>query len=341
MDKKRKVLLIYTGGTIGMQQNPKTNALQAVNFEGLKNSMPELKNLQVDIDVESTSKSLDSSDLTPTEWQEMATIIQKNYKNFDGFVILHGSDTMSFTASALSFMTKNLNKPIILTGAQLPMGVARTDAKENLITAIEIASTYKNNRALVPEVAVYFEYKLYRGNRVTKVDAQRFNAFASYNYPAIAEAGVNIQYFPQFIDYNSEEKDLIINTDLETQIATIKIFPGVNAEYFKEVVLNPTVKGIVIETFGAGNLGNKPKWIDLFQQALAQGKIIVNISQCLGGSVEHGKYAASSQLEKIGVIEGGEMTYEAAVCKLMHVLALPITKEEKQIKMQENIRGEK
>ncbi|MCT4664098.1 MAG: asparaginase [Flavobacteriales bacterium] len=341
MQEKQKVLLIYTGGTIGMRKNPETGSLMPVNFEGMQNSIPELGQLEISYDVISTKESKDSSDMTADDWVEMATVIHEHYSSYCGFVILHGSDTLAFTASALSFMFENLDKPIILTGSQLPMGVPRTDARENLITSLEIASSYENGLAMIPEVAVYFEYKLYRGNRVSKLDAERFDAFGSYNYPPLAEAGVNMMWKRDLIHHPLTFQTIKLNTALEKNIISIKLFPGIDAQFYQNLILDEKIKGIVIETFGAGNIGNKPEWTALLKKAINQGKVIVNISQCLGGSVEQGKYEASRELQKIGVISGGEMSYEATICKLMHVLAQPISHERKKEIILKNIRGER
>lgn len=336
-----KILLIYTGGTIGMRKHPESGELVPIDFNSIQDNFPGLQNTNILFDMVSMIEVKDSSDISPEDWLEMARTVEDNYNKYKGFVFLHGSDTMAFSASALSFIFENLSKPVVFTGSQLPMGVPRTDALENLLTAMEIASSYENGRPVVPEVSVYFEYKLYRGNRVTKVDAQRFNAYASYNYPVLAEAGVDIQFQSTNIRaYNFNEK-LELNTQIEKAVVGIKIFPGIQGEYYKSLILDPSVKGIVLESFGAGNIGNKVELLQPLEEAIKRGVIIINVSQCLGGSVSHGKYQASSVLEKIGVIEGGEMTFESAITKLMIVLGTEFSVDQKVVKLKENLRGEK
>ncbi len=336
-----KILLIYTGGTIGMRKHPDSGELVPIDFNSIQDNFPGLQNTNILFDMVSMIEVKDSSDISPEDWIEMARTVEDNYSKYEGFVFLHGSDTMAFSASALSFIFENLSKPVVFTGSQLPMGVPRTDALENLLTAMEIASSYVNGRPIVPEVSVYFEYKLYRGNRVTKVDAQRFNAYASYNYPVLAEAGVDIQFQNTNIRaYNFNEK-LELNTQIEKAVVGIKIFPGIQGEYYKSLILDPSIKGIVLESFGAGNIGNKVELLQPLKEAIKRGVIIINVSQCLGGSVSHGKYQASSVLEKIGVIEGGEMTFESAITKLMIVLGTEFSVDQKVAKLKENLRGEK
>lgn len=336
-----KILLIYTGGTIGMRKHPETGELVPIDFNSIQDNFPGLQNTNILFDMVSMIEVKDSSDVSPEDWLAMARTVEDNYDKYKGFVFLHGSDTMAFSASALSFIFENLTKPVVFTGSQLPMGVPRTDALENLLTAMEIASAYENDRPIVPEVSVYFEYKLYRGNRVTKVDAQRFNAYASYNYPVLAEAGVDIQFQSTNIlqaNYNSKLK---LNTNLQNAVIGIKIFPGIQGEYYKSLILDESVKGIVLESFGAGNIGEKPQLLKPLEEAIKRGVIVVNVSQCLGGSVSHGKYQASTALEKIGVIEGGEMTFESAIAKLMVVLGMHISADQKVENLKTNLRGEK
>ncbi len=337
----QKILLIYTGGTIGMRKHPLTGELVPIDFNSIQDNFPGLQNTNILFDMVSMIEVKDSSDICPEDWVSMARTVEENYEKYRGFVFLHGSDTMAFSASALSFVFENLSKPVVFTGSQLPMGVPRTDALENLLTAMEIASAYKNGKPLVPEVSVYFEYKLYRGNRVTKVDAQRFNAYASYNYPVLAEAGVDIQFQFSNIRVLNTEFPLQLNTNIEDAVVGIKIFPGIQGGYYKSLILDPSVKGIVLESFGAGNIGDKLEILEPLEEAIKRGVIVINVSQCLGGSVSHGKYKASSALEKIGVIEGGEMTFESAITKLMVVLGMHISTDQKVGKLKFNMRGEK
>jgi L-asparaginase len=289
----KSVLLIYTGGTIGMIKTA-SGSLQPFNFDNLKDQIPELAKIKVRLENVSIQNPIDSSNMDTKVWIEIAQIIESNYSKYDGFVILHGSDTMAYTASCLSFMLQNLAKPIILTGSQLPIGIARTDARENLITSIELACEAKN-----PEVCIYFEYKLMRGNRSTKINANNFEAFESPNFPILAQAGVSIDYAT--IKYKEVLQDLVVQKKLDSSIAVIKLFPGIHQGILKGI-LEQNAKAIIIESFGSGNLPNEDWFIDLLKEAVAKQKIIVNITQCLVGSVTHGMYETSSSLEKVGLI---------------------------------------
>ena len=319
MQAKAKILLIYTGGTIGMMKDFENGALKAFDFSKLISKIPELKQLDCDIETISFEKPLDSSNMTSIHWISIANSIQNNYDSFDGFVVLHGSDTMSYTASALSFMLENLSKPVIITGSQLPIGDLRTDAKENLITAIQIASLQTKNKPVVSEVGLYFEYKLYRGNRTTKINAEHFNAFASPNYPELAESGVHLKINTPFLLPKSSEK-FKINTELDDNVAVIKLFPGINESVLSAILNIPNLKGIVLETYGSGNAPTDEWFISLLKKAIKSGLHIINVTQCSGGSVTMGHYETSTFLKKIGVISGKDITTEAAVTKLMFLL---------------------
>jgi L-asparaginase len=319
MAKRPNILLIYTGGTIGMIRDVKTGQLKPFNFSRLLEEIPELSKFNVQIHTHSFAKPIDSSDMQPEIWIELAQLIGRNYDKHDGFVILHGSDTMAHTASALSFMLENLAKPVVLTGSQLPIGTIRTDGKENLITAIEIAAAKKNGKAIVPEVCIYFEYSLYRGNRSNKFNAEHFRAFQSANYPLLAEAGVNIVYNTPHIAVPAKGK-LKVHTALDRNIAILKMFPGITPEVVNAVLTADKVKAIVLETYGSGNVTTQKWLIDSLSAAIKKGRIILNITQCAAGRVEQGRYQTSAQLEKIGVIGGADMTTEAAVIKLMFLL---------------------
>lgn len=337
--QKPKVLLIYTGGTIGMIEDTETGSLRPFDFNHLFNQVPELKRFNIDIDCISFEKPIDSSNMSPKEWIKMAEIIEENYSKFDGFVILHGSDTMAFSASALSFMLENLAKPVIFTGSQLPMGKIRTDGKENLITAIEIAAAKENGKPIVPEVAIYFEYSLYRGNRTHKFNAEHFQAFRSANYPELAEAGVHIKYnHSAILKYST--KPLIVHKNLNNHIAILKIFPGINTEVIKSVVNIPGLKALIIETFGAGNAPIIPEMFDELAKAINNGMIVLNVTQCNSGSVDQGRYETSSAFNQIGVIGGKDITTEAAVAKLMFLLGsnLPLAEIKKLLSI--SLRGE-
>jgi L-asparaginase len=319
MAKRPNILLIYTGGTIGMIRDPKTGQLKPFNFERLLDEVPELSKFNAKIHTHSFTEPIDSSDMQPEIWVQLTKLIEKNYNKHDGFVILHGSDTMAHTASALSFMLENLSKPVVLTGSQLPIGTIRTDGKENLITAIEIAAAQKNGKAIVPEVCIYFEYSLYRGNRANKFNAEHFRAFQSPNYPLLAEAGVNIIYNAAAIQSSGKRK-LEVHTALDRNVAILKMFPGVGPEVVKAVLNAEKVKAIVLETYGSGNVTTQKWFIDAIASVIKKGRIVLNVTQCAAGRVEQGRYATSAQLEKIGVIGGADMTTEAAVIKLMFLL---------------------
>jgi len=320
MANKTSLLIIYTGGTIGMVKDPETGALAPFDFEQILQEVPELKRFGFTIDTHSFNPLIDSSNLTPDTWIELAQLIEKNYNQYDGFVILHGTDTMSYTSSALSFMLSHLQKPVILTGSQLPIGTLRTDGKENLISAIEIAAAKVNNQVAVPEVSVFFENKLYRGNRITKISAEHFNAFDTPNYPALAEAGINIRYNYGAIHYPTHESSFGINTALNSRVAIVKIFPGMSTELIRGILTSPLLDGIVLETYGAGNAPTSKWFLDAIAESAAQQKIIVNVTQCYAGSVDMHKYDTGKHLAKAGVISGHNITSEAAVTKLMHLL---------------------
>lgn len=316
--QKPSVLMIYTGGTIGMINDPKTGVLKAFDFKHLSNQIPELDRLNVKLTAISFEKPVDSSEMNPEKWAEIAQIVFENYESYDGFVILHGSDTMAFTASALSFMLQGLSKPVILTGSQLPIGTIRTDGKENLITSIEIAAAKDPaGNPRIQEVAIYFEYSLYRGNRTSKISATEFEAFSSPNYPELAVAGVSIRYQ---LEPKIEQRELSLFTAFDNRVALLKIFPGFNVEVYKSLFDFKLVKGIIIETFGAGNAPSGELFSELIQSYISEGGMVLNITQCSTGSVEQGRYETSSFFQAAGVIGGFDLTTEAAVTKMMYAL---------------------
>jgi L-asparaginase len=337
--KRSSVLLIYTGGTIGMMHDARTGELKPFDFNSLKNQIPELSKFDIDLSSVSFEKPIDSSNMQPWVWIEIAKIIKENYSKHDGFVVLHGSDTMSYTASALSFMLENLSKPVILTGSQLPIGTIRTDGKENLITAIEIAGTKQNGKALITEVCVYFEYKLYRGNRTFKYNSEHFDAFKSPNYPPLAEAGVDIEYNTHHL-LKSNTTSFKIHTKLNNNVAVLRLFPGISEQTVNAILKTSSLRAIILETFGAGNASTEVWFVKALEAAIKKGKVIVNITQCLEGSVIQGMYETSTQLKKIGVVSGADMTFESAVTKLMFLLGeYTGTKKVKHL-FAKNLRGE-
>ncbi len=321
MKKVSKVLVILTGGTITMVRDRESGALLPADMETFKAFVPELFTSDIHIDMEAFTPLLDSSDVNPENWARMAHVVYDHYAEYDGFVILHGTDTMSYSASALSFMLENLNKPIVFTGSQLPIGTLRSDAKENLLTAIEIAAAKdEEGNPIVPEVTLFFEDKLFRGNRTTKRNAEHFSAFNSYNYPPLAKAGVHITYQPHLIHYNNPSLPLRLRVKTDQNVGVLKLFPGIQEAFVRQVLNAPGLRGLVLETFGAGNAPSSEWLYRLLHDAVERGIIIVNKTQCNTGSVEMGLYAVSMNLLKAGVLSGYDITTEALLTKMMYLL---------------------
>ncbi len=333
-----KILVLYTGGTIGMVKDESSDSFVPFDFELIANNIPELKRLDYHLTVHSFSPIIDSSNMTPKIWVDMAVLIKENYHNYDGFVILHGSDTMAFTASALSFLLEGLQKPVILSGSQLPIGEIRTDARENLITALELASAKKNSMPLIHEVCIFFDNKLYRGNRAFKYNSAKFEAFRSPNYPVLVESGVHLKY-NQDAFLNNSGKDFKLHTVVDDAVAVLKLFPGINVNIVN-AILQSNARSIIMETFGTGNTTTEKWFLDALSAAIESGKNILNISQCKVGSVELGRYETSRHLKEIGVLNGFDMTFEAAITKLMHLQGRFQDQKEVAYWVQKNMRGE-
>lgn len=320
METNRSILIIYTGGTIGMVNDPVTGSLVPIDFRHISGQVPELRRFGFTLETVTFDPVIDSSEVNPDTWHRIARSIEENYDRFDGFVVLHGTDTMAYSASALSFMLQGLEKPVIFTGAQLPIGVLRTDGKENLITAIEIAAAREDGLPVVPEVCIYFENKLLRGNRTIKYSAEHFNAFVSPNLPPLAEAGLQIRYNRNIIRYPTVRRPLTVPGHFETAVAVLRLFPGITRETVHALLATAGIRGLILETYGTGNAPTAAWFLDELKSFIAGGGMVLNVSQCQAGSVEMGLYETSAGLLSAGVISGRDITTEAAVTKMMILL---------------------
>lgn len=335
------ILLIYTGGTIGMIENPETKTLEPFNFDHLIDNVPKIRMLDYDIDHIQFDRPIDSSTITPEHWRSIVEIIRDRYDLYDGFVILHGTDTMAYTASALSFMLENLEKPVIITGSQLPIGEVRTDGEENLITALQVAASRNgDNQPYIREVAILFESYLWRGNRSTKYSADHFNAFKSNNYPQLAKIGLGIQFNTDALWKKSSDEPFCVHTEMDPSVLSIELFPGMSPELLNYLLAAPRVRGIVLRTYGSGNAPIEPWFINAIKKASDSGKVIVNVTQCSSGSVHQERYLTGLHLQNAGVISGHDLTPEAALTKLMYLFGLGLSSQEVSVCMEKPIRGE-
>ena len=339
---RRRVMLIYTGGTIGMMKNTQTGALEPLDFENLQHHVPELGELDYELHVHQFRPPIDSANISPAHWARLADIISENHDKEDGFVILHGTDTMAYTASALSFMLEGLDKPVVLTGSQLPIGVLRTDGKENLIGAIELAAAQDptDGGPMAREVCVYFGSTLLRGNRSTKASAERFDAFRSYNLPPLATVGINVDWNRRDLLRRGPKAIFAPRTELDNSVIAITLFPGIRPAIVEHVLGMPDVRGIVLRTYGSGNAPQQPWLLRAIEGATQGGKVVVNVTQCDAGAVEMGLYATGNQLLRAGVVSGGDMTVECAVTKLMFLLGQGLTVDQVRKLMTTPLAGE-
>ncbi len=338
---KPKILIIYTGGTIGMIENQQTGALEPFDFDHLIDNVPKIKVLDYQIDNVQVSPPIDSSDMSPDRWTEIACHIRDNYDSFDGFVVLHGTDTMAYTASALSFMMENMHKPVIITGSQLPIGEVRTDGEENLITALQIAAaTRSNGQPVVQEVAILFENYLWRGNRATKMSADNFNAFKSNNYPPLARIGLGINYNHEALMRHYVEAPVNLRVAMDTNVMFIDLYPGMTEAILRHQFNTPGVKGVVLKTFGAGNTPSSKWFVNVISEAVDRGIVVLNVTQCVNGGVHEKRYVSSDRLAAVGVISGHDITSEAAITKLMFLFGLGLSSDEVKRALLRPIAGE-
>lgn len=342
MTGNNSLLLIYTGGTIGMKQDPVDNTLKPFNFSQISQEVPELGRFAGRIDSYTFDPVIDSSDVDPSLWQKLVLLIKEKYEEYDGFVILHGTDTMAYSASALSFMIDGLTKPVVFTGSQLPIGMPRTDGRENLISAVEIASARdREGHAMVPEVCICFDSLLIRGNRATKVSAETFRAFESPNCPPLAEAGVSIRYNSELIRKPLDwYQSISVNTALDTRVSILKIHPGITPKTVGNILNDSDIRAVILETYGSGNAPSAPWFLDMVRSAADSGKVLVNITQCLGGSVDMNLYANGKALGSAGAVNGFDCTTESALAKLFYLLGKSNDSERIRQMMERNLKGE-
>ncbi len=340
MNKKASILIIYTGGTIGMRTDEATGALVPFDFSSIYDEFPSLRRLNVEIDVHTVERVIDSSNVDAQAWCDLALLIQEKYEQYDGFVVLHGTDTMSYTASALSFMLENLRKPVVFTGSQIPIGVLRTDGRENLITAIEIAGAYVAGVARVGEVSLYFQNKLYRANRTTKWSAEDLDAFRSPNFPPLAEVGVNIYYNTQLVLPGQGGEKLRVSNSMSDGVAVVTLIPALSLEMFEQMLSCQGLRGVVLQTYGAGNAPTDARFLDVIKRAVERGIVILNISQCTNGRVEMSLYQTGLALEEAGVVCGYDMTLEAATTKMSYLLGKYRSAEAVKESLKINLKGE-
>ena len=339
---KPAILLIYTGGTIGMKEDPRTQALSPFDFSQILQEVPELRKFSSRIDSYTFDPLIDSSDVEPSMWVKLAELIKEKYDSYDGFIVLHGTDTMAYSASALSFMLDHLRKPVIFTGSQLPIGSLRTDGRENLISAVEVATGRDSSgHAMVPEVSIFFDSQLIRGNRAIKVNSTSFDAFRSPNYPALADAGISIRYHQHAIHHPSVfERSLQIHTALDTRVAILKLHPGITEQVARNVLLGEGIRAIILETYGSGNAISKPWFTDIVRESAGSGRIILNVTQCLAGEVNMNLYSTGKALKDAGVVSGYDMTTEGALGKLFFLMGEYPDNEKVKAMLEKNLRGE-
>ncbi len=341
MTKIPNILLIYTGGTIGMTKDYRSNALKSFDFSHLKSKIPELKLLGCHIESISFEQPIDSSNMNTENLVQIVEILEKNYNQYDGFVLLTGTDTMSYTASSISFMLEHLQKPIVFTGSQLPIGDLRTDAKENLITAIQIATLQEKGQPKVKEVCLYFEYKLYRANRTTKISSEQFEAFDSPNYPPLAESGVHLNFNDDYLfKPKNKKKKLIVRKNIDTNIVVLKLFPGITKQVVEQILNIPDLQGVIMESYGSGNAPTVKWFIDLLEKTLKRRIPVVNVTQCISGKVMMGYYETSSRLLEIGIISGNDITIESAIAKMKYLIGEKVSFENFKMFFETPLRGE-